>query len=68
MAVLTTKARKKLAASDFAIPETRSYPIENRAHAANAKARAKQMLKAGKITQAQYNRIVMAANRVLEKG
>lgn len=41
MAKLTTKARKALPDSAFAGPG-RSYPIEDRAHAANAKARASQ--------------------------
>ena len=42
MAKLTTKQRKALNPADFAIPETKSYPIENAAHAANAKSRAAQ--------------------------
>lgn len=41
MAKLTTAARKKLPASEFAGPG-RSYPIPDKAHAANAKARAAQ--------------------------
>lgn len=41
MARLTTKGRKALPTKAFAGPG-RSYPIENRAHAANAKARASQ--------------------------
>jgi hypothetical protein len=41
MAKLTTNARNKLPGKAFAGPN-RSYPIENRAHAANAKARASQ--------------------------
>jgi hypothetical protein len=41
MAKLTTKARKALPASDFAGPG-RSYPIPDKAHAANAKARASE--------------------------
>ena len=39
--VLTTKARKKLKASTFALPGRR-YPLNNRAHAANALARVSQ--------------------------
>ena len=41
MAVLTTKARKALPASDFGGPG-RSYPMPDKAHARNAKARAAQ--------------------------
>ena len=42
MAVLTTKARKALPHSVFAIPEREAYPIHNRSHAANALARVSQ--------------------------
>lgn len=46
MAKLTTSARKALPKSAFAItskaPGPGSYPIENRSHAANAKARVSQ--------------------------
>lgn len=38
MAKLSTEARKKLPASDFGGPD-RSYPVNDKAHAANAKAR-----------------------------
>jgi hypothetical protein len=67
VAELTTRARKGLSKSDFALPGSRSYPVQDKAHAANAKARAKQMLNAGKISRSTYNKIVMAANRVLQK-
>ena len=33
MSVLTTKARKKLSDSDYAIPEQHKYPIPDHAHA-----------------------------------
>ena len=39
MARLTTAERKRLPDSDFAIPEDRAYPIEDRSHAANALSR-----------------------------
>lgn len=42
MAELTTKKRKSLPKESFAIPETRRYPIHDRAHAANALARVAQ--------------------------
>lgn len=41
MARLTAAQRKRLPASDFAGPN-RSYPINDKAHARNAKARASQ--------------------------
>jgi len=33
MATLSSSARKKLPAEEFVFPKTRSYPIEDRAHA-----------------------------------
>lgn len=39
MATLHAAERKRLSASDFAIPETRSYPIMDEAHARDALAR-----------------------------
>jgi hypothetical protein len=39
MAKLTTAKRKDLPKGDFAIPETRRYPIEDAAHARDALAR-----------------------------
>lgn len=42
MAKLTAKHRNALPDSAFAIPSERKYPVNDRAHAANAKARAAQ--------------------------
>jgi hypothetical protein len=42
LAELTTRARKALPKGTFAIPETRSYPIPDEAHARNALARVAQ--------------------------
>lgn len=67
MADLTTKARKGLAKSVFGLPGERKYPMEDRSHAANAKARAKQELDKGKLSQSAYGRIVAKANRKLGK-
>jgi hypothetical protein len=67
MAVLSSKARKRLADSTFAGPG-RSYPVPDRAHAANAKARATQQVKAGNLTPAQKATIDAKANAVLRKG
>ena len=66
MAKLTTKARKRIPASKFALPGGR-FPIEDRSHAANAKSRATQMVKRGKLTAAQAAEIRAKANRVLSE-
>jgi hypothetical protein len=64
MAVLTARARKALPTSTFAGPG-RSYPIPDKAHAANAKARATQAVKAGRMSASQKAAIDAQANRVL---
>lgn len=66
MTKLTTKARKAIPAGKFALPGRR-YPVEDRAHAANAKARASQQVKAGNLTPAQKAVIDAKANKVLKK-
>lgn len=67
MAKLSSKSRKSLPSSDFAIPSERKYPIVDRAHAANAKARASQMEKSGKISASTKAKIDAKANRKLGK-
>ncbi len=67
MGKLSTDARKELPDSDFALPAERKYPVENRAHAANAKARARQMLNRGTISQAEYDKICAKADKELAK-
>jgi hypothetical protein len=68
MARLTAAARKKLPKKDFAGPG-KSYPVENKSHAANAKARASQMEAKGKLSASEKAKIDAKANKVLgEKG
>lgn len=59
MAKLTTKARKAIPTSKFAGPN-RSYPIQDKAHAANAKARAAQFA-----SPSERKSIDAKANKVL---
>lgn len=66
MAVLTAKKRKALPASKFAGPD-RSYPVNDKAHAANAKARATQMERKGKLSASAADKIRAKANKVLKK-
>ncbi len=65
MAKLTTKKRKKLPKDDFGEPGKRAYPMPDREHAANAKARAKQQLNKGNLSQSMYAHIVSMANKKL---
>lgn len=66
MAKLTAKARNDLPAKKFAGPD-RSYPIPDKAHAANAKARASQAVNAGRMSKEVERRIDAKADRVLGK-
>ena len=67
MAKLTTKKRKSLPKSEFGLPGRKAYPMPDRSHAANAKARATQMVKAGKLSEASKKKIDAKANRILGK-
>lgn len=64
---LTAAKRNKIPASKFAEPKERKYPIEDKAHAKNAKARATQMVKKGKLSQSEASKIKAKANKVLGK-
>ncbi len=65
MAELTTQRRKGLKKQTFGLPGQRKYPMPDRSHAANAKARASQMLKRGTISESQHAQIFAKANRIL---
>ena len=67
MGELTAKKRNALPKSEFGLPGSRSYPMPDRSHAANAKARATQMVKAGKLSESAKSKIDAKANRLLGK-
>lgn len=68
MAKLTSKERNKLPSSEFALPKERKYPVNDKSHAANAKARATQMEKRGIISKGTERKIDAKANKVLRGG
>lgn len=68
MAKLTTKSRKSLPKSDFGLPDERKYPMPDKSHAANAKARATQMVNKGKLSKSAEKKIDAKANKILGKG
>jgi len=68
MAKLDTKERKKLPKSDFGLPGKRAYPMEDKAHARNAKARASEMENKGKLSASAKAKIDAKADKVLGKG
>ena len=61
------KARNKLPSSKFAEPKERAYPIEDKAHARNAKARASQAVKASRMSKSEEAKIDKKADAVLKK-
>ena len=76
MAELSAEKRATMPAKDFGLPEkartkdakkdSGNYPMPDKAHARNAKARAAQQRKAGKLTKAEEERIDRKADKKLE--
>jgi hypothetical protein len=77
MGDLSASQRKKLPKSKFGVPskaktaagkaESGSYPMPDKAHAANAKARSTQAVKAGRMSSSQKAKIDAKANKILGK-
>jgi hypothetical protein len=67
MSKLTTAKRKALPKKDFALPGIEKYPVEDKSHAKNAKARASEMEKKGKLSMSSKNMIDAKADKVLGK-
>jgi hypothetical protein len=67
MATLSEKQRDKLKASQFGLPEERKYPMPDKDHARNAKARAAQQAEQGNLTKAEKTKIDRKADRVLDR-
>lgn len=67
MAKLTSKERNKIPKKEFGLPTEKKYPMPDKSHAANAKARATQMVKKGKLSETSKKQIDAKANRVLGK-
>jgi hypothetical protein len=65
MSKLSEAKRKKLPKSDFGMPGEKKYPMPDKSHAANAKARASQMVKKGKLSKSSEQKIDSKANKVL---
>lgn len=68
MATLKARRRRKLPAKSFGLPGSRKYPMDTKARAANAKGRATQMARRGKISATTKAKIHAKANRKLGKG
>jgi hypothetical protein len=76
MAEMKAKKRENLPSKDFGLPEkartkdqkkeSGNYPMPDKPHARNAKARAAQQQKAGNLTKNERERIDRKADKVLE--
>lgn len=66
MGKITTKERGKLKSSQFGLPGSHKYPMPDKAHAANAKARASEMEHKGKISASTKAKIDAKADRKLK--
>jgi hypothetical protein len=67
MAKLTAATRNRIPASQFGEPGKRKYPMPDRSHATNAKARATQQVKAGRLSSSEAAKIRAKANAILGK-
>jgi len=65
MSKLTKDQRDNLKPSTFGLPAEKKYPMPDKSHAANAKARAAQEVKAGKLTLEQQAQIDAKADKVI---
>jgi hypothetical protein len=64
---LTSKKRNALPSSTFGLPGSRKYPMPDKSHAANAKARATQQVAKGNLSSSAKSQIDAKANRILGK-
>lgn len=65
MSKLNASMRKAIPTSEFGLPGSRKYPMPDKSHAVNAKARATQMVSAGKLSASSAAKIRAKANRML---
>jgi hypothetical protein len=65
MSTLTTERRNKIPKSEFGLPGSEKYPMPDRRHAANAKARASQQAAKGKLSPSAKAKIDAKANKML---
>ena len=76
MADLSAKKRENIPTKDFGLPEkartkdakkeSGNYPMPDKPHARNAKARAAQQNKAGNLTDEELQRIDRKADKILD--
>jgi hypothetical protein len=67
MAKLTAAKKNAEPKKEFGLPKERKYPMPDKSHARNAKARASQMEHQGKLSAGDKKKIDAKANKVLGK-
>ena len=65
MAKLKASTRNALPKSEFGLPGSRKYPMPDRSHAADAKARATQQVAKGNLSASAAAKIRAKADRML---
>jgi hypothetical protein len=68
MSKLDAKERNKIPGKEFGLPGERKYPMPDKNHARNAKARASEMEHKGKLSESSKEKIDAKADRLLGKG
>jgi hypothetical protein len=67
MAKLTASKKNAEPDKDFGLPKARKYPMPDASHARNAKARASQMERQGKLSASDKKKIDAKADKILGK-
>lgn len=67
MADLSARMRNAFGPAKFGLPGKRAYPVNDRSHAANAKARASEEYNKGNLSAGQKAEIDARANKVLKR-
>ena len=64
---LTAKERNSIPKKEFGLPREKKYPMPDKSHAKNAKARASEMENKGKLSSSSKAKIDAKANKILKK-
>jgi hypothetical protein len=67
MATLSEKKRDSMPDSKFGLPDEHKYPMPDKSHARNAKARASQQHNKGNLSAADEKKIDRKADKILDK-
>lgn len=67
MAELSEEDRDKIAKKEFGLPDERKYPMPDKAHARNAKSRAKEEFNKGSLSKSEMDKIFAKANKILAR-